>query len=105
MELMMKIKLIPCPLCGYEEFDTHDGIDSQTAAIYCQSCPYGVEDSKLTLEELIVIHNTRMDKNSNRYTQLNISENLVVVFKEDMREGTKNLLGKRLNKVLDREIK
>lgn len=98
------IKLAPCPLCGCEEFDTHDGTDSQTTAIYCQSCPYGVEDSRLLLEELIKIHNTRVDKNSNRYTQLNISENLVVVFKEDMRTGVKNFIGKKLNRILDKEI-
>ncbi len=101
----MKTKLIPCPLCGRDKFDTYDGTDSQATAIYCQTCPYGVEDSILTLEELIEIHNTRIEKNSNRYNQLNVSENLVVIFKEDMRIGAKNLLGKRLNRILDKEMR
>ena len=52
-------ELLFCPLCGGEEFDEFELNDSQSTAIYCKFCPYGVEDTTMTIEELRVWHNTR----------------------------------------------
>jgi len=51
--------LLCCPLCGGNEFTEYDNSGSQVPAIYCNTCPYGVEDSTLTLTELRKWHNTR----------------------------------------------
>lgn len=53
------MKLLYCPICGNEDFEEYEGNDNQVAAIYCIECPYGVEDSTKTLQELRKIHNTR----------------------------------------------
>ena len=53
-------ELEPCPLCGSKDFDIFENTDSQVGAIYCFKCPYGVEDSELTIEELIECHNKRI---------------------------------------------
>ena len=57
----MTITLKPCPLCGCGNFDIFDDSDSPANAIYCISCPYGVEDDTKTIEELVSIHNSRVN--------------------------------------------
>lgn len=54
-----KLTLLPCPLCGCTDFEAFESADSQVVAIYCNACPYGVEDSEMTIEELANWHNTR----------------------------------------------
>ena len=51
--------LLCCPLCGGTGFDMSENTDNRVASIYCDDCPYGVEDSTLTLAELKEWHNTR----------------------------------------------
>ena len=51
--------LLYCPLCGQKDFDMSENTDDRVASIYCKHCPYGVEDSTMTLAELKVWHNTR----------------------------------------------
>jgi hypothetical protein len=51
--------LLVCPLCGCADFDMSENTDERVASIYCNDCPYGVEDSTMTLAELRIWHNTR----------------------------------------------
>ena len=51
--------LLCCPLCGGTKFTACEGTAAQATAIYCNACPYGVEDSTKTLEELRICHNRR----------------------------------------------
>ncbi len=51
--------LLFCPLCGSKEFDTFEGTAAICAAVYCCKCPYGVEDSEMSLKEIIDWHNRR----------------------------------------------
>lgn len=60
--------LLPCPLCGCDEFDIFDDSDSQVAAIYCMKCPYGVEEAGSTVEKLASYHNKRYNREKNEQT-------------------------------------
>ena len=52
-------ELLCCPLCGQKDFDMSGSTDDRIASIYCKYCPYGVEDSTMTLAELKAWHNPR----------------------------------------------
>ena len=53
----------PCPVCGYEDFETYHNSSGQATALYCNNCPYGLEDSRYELKDLIKIHDRIKDKN------------------------------------------
>lgn len=54
-----------CPLCGSTDFTEYEKSDYQATAIYCNHCPYGVEDSTKTIKELRIIHNIRYNATTN----------------------------------------
>lgn len=51
--------LLYCPLCGGTDFTQQENSDYRVTAIYCNNCPYGVEDSSMSLDEILIWHNTR----------------------------------------------
>jgi hypothetical protein len=52
--------LLPCPFCGGGNlYKFKKNIDSQKTAIYCDDCPSGMEDNRLTWEEMVRAWNTR----------------------------------------------
>ena len=55
-----KKKLLPCPVCGCKKFNLINEIDTKITGIYCNNCPYGLEDNTKTLSELESIHNKRI---------------------------------------------
>jgi Zn finger protein HypA/HybF involved in hydrogenase expression len=65
---MKDIKLLNCPICGSNNFDIYDGDDEKNqlwtlSHIYCNECPYKLEDSnnKKTIDDLITIHNNKLN--------------------------------------------
>jgi predicted nucleic-acid-binding Zn-ribbon protein len=57
--------LLYCPLCGSTKFTEYENSDYQVTAIYCDHCPYGVEDSTKSIKELRLIHNKRYEYKKN----------------------------------------
>lgn len=53
----MTTTLLPCPNCGGAA-DHYPNSDGQANAIYCQHCPVGVEDSRMTDFELVSVWNS-----------------------------------------------
>lgn len=59
-EYQKNADLLPCPFCGSKDFDLFDNSNNQATAIYCKSCPAGVEDNTMTLDDLKKCWNTRI---------------------------------------------
>lgn len=53
------MELLPCPHCGSTALEMMEPSDAQVAAIYCCHCPAGVQDSRLTLLQLVEAWNLR----------------------------------------------
>lgn len=53
------MELRPCPHCGSKVLEMMEPTDAQVAAIYCNACPSGVQDSRLTMVQLVEAWNQR----------------------------------------------
>ena len=51
-----KMELLSCPNC-FGEAEYYPNSDSQVQAIYCVSCPLGLEDDEITFEKIVEIWN------------------------------------------------
>jgi hypothetical protein len=94
-------KLLYCPLCGQKDFDMSENTDDKIASIYCNYCPYGIEDSSMTLTDLIIWHNTRVPNKIPTITASNIPSNPLVLCQILQREIY--YITKSINKLVNRK--